>query len=74
MIAAKRGLLMRYYHRVAHSTITVAGSSRDGQPMPAGQCEVTVAACKQHDPNLILDEAVSAVRCGAKFGHQISKH
>ncbi|KAI4184565.1 MAG: hypothetical protein LQ346_006089 [Caloplaca aetnensis] len=48
--------------------------SRDGRPMPPGVWQVTVEACRTHGLFLIVDEALSAIRCGAPFAHQLPEY
>ena len=48
--------------------------SSDGCPMSSKQWQATVEACKEHNMILIVDEALTAIRCGAPFAHQLSQY
>ncbi|KAF6230752.1 hypothetical protein HO133_000011 [Letharia lupina] len=48
--------------------------ARDGCVMTAEQWEMTVQACRKHRMILIVDEAMTAIRCGAPFAHQLPEY
>jgi 4-aminobutyrate aminotransferase-like enzyme len=48
--------------------------SRDGRPLTSDQWRATVDACEKHNVMLIVDEAVTAIRCGAPFAHQLPEY
>ena len=47
--------------------------SKDGWVMDPNVWKATVSACKKHQMVLIVDEALTAIRCGAPFAHQLNK-
>ncbi|KAL8758168.1 MAG: hypothetical protein Q9184_004009 [Pyrenodesmia sp. 2 TL-2023] len=48
--------------------------SRDGRAMAPDIWQATVEACKVHGLFLIVDEALTAIRCGAPFAHQLPEY
>ena len=48
--------------------------SRDGAVMTPDQWFATIQACKKRHIMLVVDEAMTAIRCGAPFAHQLSQY
>ena len=48
--------------------------ARDGCVMTSEQWDMTVQACRKHHMILIVDEARTAIRCGAPFAHQLPEY
>lgn len=48
--------------------------SRDGKPISANAWKHLLQACQKHGLILIVDEALTAIRCGAPFAYQLPQY
>lgn len=48
--------------------------SSDGGVMTANEWLATLQACKEYGMVLVVDEAMTAIRCGAPFAHQLPEY
>lgn len=46
----------------------------DGTAIPGAAWKALLEACKQHRLVLVVDEAMTAIRCGAPFAHQLPQY